>query len=122
MERTNGAAARERSEKSMGKRIRSNLDMIVTPCRLEYKHSQSACQRAGQLSSDSRLPQHFQKLGARSHVDRLRHELSLTAVDVGLGNSLHPEEFIHLTPLVEHYRIAYVPFLEELAHLRFVLV
>src|SRR5579864_3057310 len=35
------------------------------------------------------LPQHFQKLFLRAHVDRLRHDLSFPVVDKRLRNSLN---------------------------------
>src|SRR4051812_8208932 len=53
----------------------------------------------------SRPPEHFLKLTARPHINRLRYQFSLAIVDEALWNSFHHESFMHLAPGIKQHRI-----------------
>src|ERR1700690_4027767 len=62
--------------------------------------ARAASSTAGFLLQSS-LGKHFQKLVARSHVDRLRHEFAVAVVDKALRNALDDKRFIHFTSRIE---------------------
>src|SRR5229473_321248 len=59
-------------------------------------HTQAAVGRTA-LLFQSGLPEHFQKLLLGTHVDCVRHQLAVAAVNKALGNASDPEQLVHLS-------------------------